>query len=709
MNSTQRLKITQYWYFALTIFVSAFLLFQVQPLISKYILPWFGGGTIVWTTSQAFFQVLLLGGYGYAHAVSRMNVKTQTRLHVALLAVAIVWGVAMTAQWGTPITPGINWRPSPGVVPVWQVLLVLLVSVGLPYFLLSTTSSLIQAWFSRVYALQSPYSFYILSNFASLFALLSYPVIFEPNLTVHQQALLWSGGFVLFVASLCLTAWRVYAKTKTDETQYEEELLPEEIQTEQPAKKPTMGNYLLWINLAACATVMSLATTNQLTQDIASVPFLWVLPLSLYLISFIIAFNDRIKISRGIMVFFMLDALAFGLIILLTPGSLELGLGITLNAFVLLVVCVFCHTELYRRRPDPRYLTSFYLMLSIGGAFGGILVSFVAPLLFKGFWEYPLGLLFCADLLVSMIYEQKNTSLYRYRIVLAVITGVLAVGIVVMPLETYSASLMAQRNFYGVVRVRETDFDGVPAYTLVNGAIIHGIEATKDQEKYRFTSYYTETSGVGLAILQNPKRQSGQPLRIGVIGLGVGTITEYGLPGDVVRFYEIDPKVIDIAYNTPYFTYLRDAKAKVEIVEGDARLSMERELKESGSERYDVLIIDAFSGDSIPTHLLSKEAIQLYLNHLNPSGVMVFHISNKYLNLEPVLTRARDALGLQGTYIGGKAKGPLDFPSFWVMLAPDRVVINNVKANSNVTRDLQSKDSVRLWTDDYSNLFQVIR
>ncbi len=347
-------------------------------------------------------------------------------------------------------------------------------------------------------------------------------------------------------------------------------------------------------------------------------------------------------------------------------------------------------------------------MLSVGGALGGILVSFIAPLFFKGFWEFPLGLLFCADLIVSMSYEVKGSGLYRFRIPLTVVTLVLAIFIVLMPLELMSSALEVERNFYGVVRVRQLDFGGVSAYTLVNGSIVHGMEAVENPQNYLYSSYYTETSGAGLAFNNFPKRLAGQPVRVGVIGLGVGTLAEYGKTGDTIRFYEIDPKVISIAHDTRYFTYLRDSKAKVEIVEGDARLSMERELKESGSEKYDIFIVDAFSGDSIPTHLLDKEAVELYLQHLNPGGVMVFHISNKYLNLEPVLWRIRDALGLKGIYVTGTAKGPLDFPSFWVMLSRDDTVLKDPKV-ALVTRDLQGPAGFRLWTDDYSNLFQVIR
>ena len=680
-------------------------------MISKYILPWFGGGPAIWTTSQAFFQVLLLGGYAYAHAFSRMSLKTQTRLHITSMALVFIWLVVMGLQWGTPVTPSASWKPEASAFPAGQVLLVLLVSVGLPYFLLSTTSSLLQSWFSRMYKLESPYSFYILSNAASLFALLSYPVLFEPVLTLHQQGMFWSIGFGVFLMALGFTALQAMRCAPQSDLAVVAEPVADRRKGESPiveGKKPDWKTYFLWINLAGCGTVMSLATTNQMTQDVASVPFLWVLPLSLYLLSFIVGFNDRVARSQGLKSIFLILALAVGLVIIVSPGTLPLWVQIVANSFVLFVVCLFCHSELYRRRPDPKYLTSFYLMLSVGGALGGILVSFIAPLFFKGFWEFPLGLLFCADLIVSMSYEVKSSGLYRLRIPLTVVTLVLAIFIVLMPLEMMSSALEVERNFYGVVRVRQMDFGGVAAYTLVNGSIVHGMEAVENAQDYLYSSYYTPTSGAGLAFNNFPKRLAGQPLRAGVIGLGVGTLAEYGKAGDTIRFYEIDPKVISIAHDTRYFTYLRDSQAKVEIVEGDARLSMERELKESGSEKYDIFIVDAFSGDSIPTHLLDKEAIELYLQHLNPGGVMAFHISNKYLNLEPVLWRISDTLGLKGIYVLGTANGPLDFPSFWVMLSRDDTVLKDPKV-ALMTRALQGPPGFRLWTDDYSNLFQVIR
>jgi len=692
--------------FGLAIFISAFLLFQIQPLISRYILPWFGGGTSVWTTAQVFFQVVLLGGYAYAHGLSRLRGGRQGQVHLALLGVVAGVLVVLGVRWGTPVTPDASWKPEVGGYPAFQVLGVLAVSVGLPYFVLSTTSSLMQSWYSRMNREGSPYAFYVLSNAASLLALLSYPVVIEPNLRLREQALAWSVGFGVYLGAVGWCALQLLA-TRSDEG----EKTGKRAETvEQAGERPGWGKSLLWIGLAACASTMSLAVTNQITQDVASVPFLWVLPLSLYLLSFIVGFNDWVARQRGPLVVLMLLALGVGLLILLNPWQLALGVQIAENCFVLFVVCLFCHSELYRDRPDPRYLTSFYLMLSIGGALGGVLVSLIAPLFFRGFWEFPLALLFCADLTRQMAQSDRASRLFRFRHGVTVLVAVLAVGIVLIPLKAYSDSFLVKRNFYGLLRVREVDYDGIPAYNLVNGTITHGLQAMEGPNRSRPTSYFTESSGAALAILNHPARLSGQPLKIGIIGLGVGTLAYYGQQGDTIRFYEINPQVIEVAQDTRYFTYLRDSRATVKIVEGDARLSLERELAGGDAQNFDIFVIDAFSGDSIPAHLLSIEALRLYMNHLKPDAVLVFHISNKYIALEPVLWQAQQALQISGAYIAGKALqgNPLSFESFWVLFTHNSDLLS-APAVTSASRELTGRAGIHLWTDDYGNLFQALK
>lgn len=680
-------------------------------MISKYILPWFGGGSSVWTTAQLFFQVVLVGGYGYAYLLSRRDIQSQTKFHVLLAAVVLAWLAISGFLWGAPILPGSSLKPGAISFPVGLVLLVLLLSVGLPYFLLSTTSSLLQFWFSRMYLRESPYVFYVLSNTASLAALLSYPFLFEPNLTIRQQAALWTGGFILFAGTLAFTAYKVRQGAAQLGEPAEGTFRDDEIQPLDHAGEEQTGwkNALTLINIAACGTVLLLATTNQMTQDVASVPFLWVLPLSLYLLSFILGFTSLFEKRRGLLVLLMMIALFVAMVFLADPGALPVWLMILANSYVMFVGCLLCHSELYRRRPRSQNgLTSFYLMVAIGGAFGGILVGIAAPLLFSDFWEYPAALVICADLIVNIAFQERRGAIYKLRITIVAVTLVTAGYILLLRFVNYTAAIQVSRNFYGVQRVRLDQFRGIEAYSLVSGSIVHGIEAVNPEYRDYAPGYYSEKSGAALAINQHPKRLANQPLKIGILGLGTGTMAFFGQPGDTIRYYEIDPQVIRIAQDTRYFTYLRDTPASVEIIEGDGRLSLERELDEGQSQQFDVLVIDAFSGDSVPTHLISIEAVSLYLQHLKPDGLLVFNISNKYLNLEPVLWRAKESANLKGVYIEDTPGTALGFSSRWVVLSRGSEFFSQPLIASS-SEELEGGTKTRLWTDEYSNLFQALR
>jgi hypothetical protein len=688
----------------LTIFLSAFLLFQIEPLISKYILPWFGGSPAVWTTAMLFFQVLLLAGYAYAHYLSRFPLRWQGQIHLAVAGIVLVWMAAMAFAWRTPITPGADWKPDGASFPVGRVLLVLSAAVGIPFFLLSTTSSLVQSWFGRMGRRASPYSFYVLSNAASLLALLSYPILFEPNWTVIQQAVFWSIGFFVYLLLLGFTATRLL-KIHSDSQILETAPIVAEEASSAP---PGLGTKLLWIALAALPSVMLLATTNQISRDIAPIPFLWVIPLSLYLLSFVIAFHDSQKRLRSAYLLLMLAALGTGLWVLTVGSWTSITFQILANAFLLFVTCMFCHNELYLRRPHPRHLTSFYLMLSIGGAVGGIFVNLIAPLIFRDYWEYHVALILCAGFLIAGIYQARGSWLFRWRVYVSVISLVLAVLILILPFEWAANSVAISRNFYGVIKIRETKLNNIPGYALVHGAIMHGFQATEAGMHNRPTTYYTEQGGAGLAILNDPRRKTGKPVRIGVVGLGVGTLAAYGRPGDTLRFYEIDPDVIRVAQDPRYFTFLKDSPAKVDIVLGDARLSLERELREGGSQNYDILVVDAFSGDSIPSHLISEEAVGLYLSHLKETGVLAFHITNRHVDLVPVLALVADQYELHGALIQSLEPGGLGSSSNWVLLAKNEKVLA-APAIAAASKPLEKKPGVRLWTDDFSNLFQVLK
>ena len=732
MNSIDSIlkKINLAWLYGGAIFVSAFLLFQIQPLISKYILPWFGGGTSVWTTAQVFFQAVLLGGYAYAHGLARLGSEGQGRLHLGVMGVVAAWLVGTGLRWGAPVTPDAAWKPAVGGVPALQVLGVLAVSVGLPYFLLSTSSSLLQAWYSRLRGGGSPYGFYVLSNAASLLALLSYPVVVEPALSLRQQALVWALGFGLYLILLALCARTLIHQNPPAQPQAngdpvtdailaaaneaELEAALRQISAEETirAEPPGWGLRLLWVGLAACATTLSLAVTNQITQDTASVPFLWVLPLSLYLLTFMLGFHDWIARQRVILVLLTLGALGVGLLLLTKLYELRLWQIVLANCFVLFIVGLLCHSQLYRTRPHPRHLTVFYLMISLGGALGGAIVSLIAPAFFRGFWEFPLALVFCALVVIQMAYGERRGLLYRLRIPVVLVVLVLEVFIIIAPVATLASDLVVMRNFYGVLRVRTGHYtvedQTVQTYSMINGAIMHGLQAVEQPWRGWPTSYYTADSGAAVAIRNSAPRLREKPIRAGFIGLGVGTLALYGEPGDTFRFYEINPQVIQVAQDTRYFTFLQDSRAYIELIEGDARLSMERELHQVGSQRYDVLVIDAFSGDSIPVHLLSKEAAALYLAHLKPDGVLAFHISNRYINLEPVLWRLQEELGLHGVFIEGSEKNALESYSKWVLLTRNAVFITQPEV-ADRGRPLTARPGMRLWTDDFSNLFQVLK
>jgi hypothetical protein len=683
--------------FAGTILLSAFLLFLIQPMISKYILPWFGGGTAVWTTAMMFFQVILLGGYLYAHWLSSLGPHRQALLHALVIASAGGWLLISGWVWGTPLLAGSALRPPSADLPVWYVLRVLFLSVGLPYFLLSTTSTLLQYWFGRIFRSGQPYGFYILSNGASLLALLSYPFVFEPLLPLKSQAFIWAAGFAVFLVFLAASMRGAlsanWSLAKTDISQ-------------EPVAVPEWRSMLVWVFLAACASVVLLAGTNELTQDIASVPFLWVLPLSLYLLTFMLGFSDRVRLPTSLLIGLNLVSLGLAIWAQTKIGEQAIPMQVFINAAVVFFACLLCHSEVYARRPNPRHLTVFYLMISVGGALGGIFVNLVAPVIFEGYWEYHISLALVAFTAIGILYTRKDVWLRRLRIPVAVIGLAGVVFILSFPIYIQRGSLLMERNFYGVVRVRQGFIDGMETYRMVHGSTMHGLQAFDPNYRLKPTTYYTSQSGIGLAMQVLPNRVNLRPVRVGLIGLGIGTLAVYGNAGDVFRFYELDPAVIRLAEGK-YFSYLRDTRATVELVAGDARVSLERELKQGG-QGYDLLVVDAFSGDSIPVHLLTKEAMELYLAHLNPNGMVAIHISNKHVDLQPVLGRLKESLGLAGMFIDGLGSRPLGLQSWWVLLARNPAVLSSPTLAA-VKKEIRIDPRIRLWTDDYSNLFQVLR
>lgn len=667
---------------AITIFLGAFLLFSVQPMIAKAILPWFGGTAAVWTTCMLFFQMVLLLGYAYAHALIRLlSPLRQALVHITLIAVS-----AFLLRNG----PDPRWKPTGQEDPILLILALLATTVGLPYFLLSTTGPLVQAWFSRTEPGKTPYRLYALSNLGSMLALVSYPVAVEPALTIHSQMATWAGGYLLFGGCCAVLAW------KSRGAGFEPVAGRESVAS--PA--PEWRRYLSWMSLAALASLLLLAVTNHICQNVAAIPFLWVLPLSLYLLSFIICF-DRPQWYRPGLYRWLLAVCLAGMMTATLPIAAAAPLGVMLSLYSagLFVCCMFCHGELWARRPDPSHLTGFYLMISLGGAIGGLLVAVVAPLTFPGYYELPLGLAACAAFVTAGFFGKRS----RTEAVWVLLTLGLAFEAFVS-IGGYGVNARAMvRNFYGTLRVLD-DAKGTPAESqtraLVHGTVVHGRQFL-DQARHLWpTTYYGPQSGAALAI-HNVKRHSG--IRIAAIGMGVGTIAVHAGPEDTIRFYEINPDVIELAEAD--FSFLKESKAKVELVLGDGRLSMERE---PDSERYNVIVLDAFSGDSVPVHLLTYESFLLYLKHLTDDGVIALHISNKFLELEPVIRTASTRLHL----LIRRVEQPEDESralsrASWVLLTKDPDFFDRAGISEPPSLPITSQAS--LWTDDHSNQFQILK
>jgi protein-L-isoaspartate O-methyltransferase len=679
--------------FSLTIFWGAFLLFLVQPLIARFILPWFGGGPAVWTTCMLFFQLLLLGGYAYAHfSISRLTPRRQVITHLVLLALAVAL---------LPITPGDAWKPTDGSHAAGHILLLLLGCLGLPYLVLSATGPLLQAWFSKANPGVSPYRLYALSNVGSLLALLIYPFYLEPQLSRQAQADGWSWGLAIYAG---LTAWCGLKVWKSAAADGETSKSAEE---EAPA---SAWRKLLWFALPACGVMLLLAITNKLCQDIAVVPFLWVLPLSLYLLSFIISFDSPRWYHRG----FWLPLLAILLGLVLQnlykaeshPDITPLA---TLYLGTLFVACMVCHGEVYRLRPGASRLTGFYLSLSAGGAAGGLFVALAAPFVFPDYFELHLAL-FLTAALVLIVLRQDPTRPFREGqarwawAVPFVALAALGYGLADVATTSLRGSLSTTRGFYGVLKVNDNDAgnDGLHHLTLQHGATIHGLQYVDAEKRTDPSSYYTSTSGIG-RLLRAHKPGGGR--RVGAIGLGCGTLAAWGRPGDTFRFYEINDDVARLATST--FTYLKDSKAKTELVMGDARLSMERE----ANQQYDVIVLDAFSSDAIPVHLLTLEAFDHYQRHLKPDGAIVVHVSNRYLDLHPVVYRIADKIGFPAITIDDNDTAYEDagfYGSDWIIMTRNQVLLQQPLIRDVTKETVEFPARIMYWTDERSDLLSIL-
>jgi hypothetical protein len=688
--------------FALAIFLGAFLLFQVQPMIGKYILPWFGGGPGIWSTCMLFFQLLLLAGYAYAHLLSRWSSpRRQVLVHHLLLGLALCL---------LPVVPSDSWKPQGVGDPRIQILLLLAACVGLPYFALSATGPLMQHWFSLVRPGASPYRLYALSNAGSLLALLSYPFYFESNFSRITQASIWSWGLCTFVITSGFAAHSVWRAHNASPGTSPEEGAPGTLPSKPTGgeSRPPFLTWSLWLLLPACASLLLLATTNKLCQDVTVIPLLWVVPLALYLLSFIICFDSPRWYQRmpfGIALVASLTALCW---VLFGDSELSMTVQIGVYAVGLLICCLVCHGELYRLRPSSTYLTHFYLTMAAGGALGGLLVTLVAPLIFTDYYELHWGLLLCAGLSLTAWLQASDwgrLTRWRWHTFGGGLAGIgcLAASLWAQAHDSSQDQIRRTRNFYGVLSVLKIDpsHSGSYALKLTHGITAHGMQLLDPALRAMPTTYYGENSGVGRTF----RSLTAETRQIGVIGLGVGTLATYGRPGDGLRIYEINPEVEALARH--HFTYLSDCKGTLNVVLGDARLTLERE----PAQNFDLLVMDAFSSDAIPMHLLTREAFQLYERHLKTNGVIAVHISNRHLNLEPVVAAVAEHAGYQAAVVRDEA--PDDkwwlMNSVWMILTKQASLLSHPSIGSAAVPAQAQPETVRLWTDDFASIYPILR
>lgn len=668
--------------YALAIFLASCLLFLSEPMAGKRLVPLFGGSAAVWTACLVFFQTALLIGYCCAHWLARrVHFRAQGLFYLVLLALGLLSAVNPT--------PAIHANSSHPIVSVFWMLSLLL---GVPFVALSAASPLLQAWHAR----HSPadtnprttYRLFALSNFGSLAALAFYPILIEPRLTLRAQAIAWSLGYFLYLA-LCAAMVFLSRDDSDSETKPD---------SARDTVRPNLSQLVVWFLLGACGSLLLSAVTSYLSQNIASMPLLWIVPLTMYLLSFIIAFQSDRFLPRPVTLLLLAAALgALAYVCVRDRTELHLAFIIPLFSAALFIGCLFCHRELYERRPATTQLTAFYLAIAIGGAVGAFFVGVLAPLIFPANYELHCALILAAAL--ALVVTWKQHLVWR----LLWTAGTIAMILVFVSYVRYAGeeSIAKMRNFYGTLRVDDTLMDEVgPARTLFNGPIIHGTQLLHDSLRTTPTTYFGPGSGVGLAL---SLCCADRPRRVGVIGLGAGTLAAYGRPGDVFRFYDINPLVVKVAHD--YFTFLADSKARIEIAPGDARISLQNE----EPQHFDVLVLDAFAGDAIPIHLLTMQAVAIYARHLQPGGIIAFHVSNKYFDLAPVVAQEAEQFGMSVILIKTTDDGSRgEYGSDWALVSSNKdfLALPDLQLDAEPIPQIAA---LRLWTDDYNSLQPILR
>lgn len=719
--------------FTAGIFVGAALLFLVQPMFARFVLPHLGGSPSVWATAMVFFQAMLLAGYAYAHfGVTRLGGRTQRWVHLlVLLAPFAVLPLGLPA----------GWAPSAEGSPVWALLALMVVTVGLPFFALSTTSPVLQSWFatSGHARARDPYFLYAASNVGSLLALLAYPIVVEPRLTLVAQAAWWKigyGAFVVLVAACAVVA----RPARRSESTF----------GRGPVVRLPWARRGRWVLLAAVPSSLMVGVTTFVSSEVAVVPLLWVVPLGLYLATFVVAFGVRSQTAGG--------RLARVVPMVLTPLAMVLAIGATqpiallagLHLLTFALIAWWCHAALAADRPDAAALTEFYLWLAVGGVVGGAFNGLVAPVVFAGVAEYPIALVVGAWLVVTGLGREAQRWTWRdlawpaglgalCALLAVTVRGVAwghtaagsvvvfgvpaligyffseravryALGLAVLLVAgaryrgEQGTVLETRRSFFGVHRVALSP--DRKSHLLVHGRTLHGRQALAVEQRGEPSTYYHRTGPVGDvmgAYGRSPKA------RIGAVGLGVGTLAAYAVPGQTWTFFEIDPVVVSLARDTRYFHYLADAAAPLRVVVGDARLTLTREAEAT----FDLIVLDAYSSDAIPVHLVTREALALYMSRLAPRGVLACHLSNVHLDLEPVFTALANDAGLacvvrDDTSVSEEAAKAGKSPSLWMVMARDPVDLAPIGLRGRWSEP-RSANHVRVWTDDYSDLLGVLR
>tara|TARA_R110002153_G_scaffold25502_6_gene80783 strand:- start:9385 stop:11466 length:2082 start_codon:yes stop_codon:yes gene_type:complete len=686
----------------ISVFISAFLVFQIQPIISKIILPWFGGGASVWTTCMLFFQFFLLVGYLYAYILTKiLRVKYQIAMHLACLLLSLFLLPINIADIQNIVISG---------SPTWAVLKVLFFSLGFPYLILSANTPLLQHWFTSETNGANPYRLYAISNVGAFLALISYPVVIEPFMPLDWQIKLWSTIYWLFVLMVGWIFYIVAKQNSHDRLSIDEQLISSKIH---------FSRLILWFMLSALGVILLVSTTNALTQNIPPVPFLWIVPLAIYLLTYVVAFSNIAIYVRNIWLpFFMLLSFV-ALLIYFIGGQFDIITQLLIYLLILLCGCMICHGELNSLKPKHGNTTLFYLMLSAGGVFGSFLVTFVAKSLFDEFLEFPLAIFGVLVLASASMWWNKQNRLTEAKssgasVVAKNQLSILTIGTAVVALVWLFAfgklnnqyqqyDIAKARNFYGILSVKDISEGKVNERRLIDGTTSHGSQSLPLSKSTVPLSYYRPGTGVQLVI---EELSNDRPLQVGIIGLGVGALAAYGQLGDHYTFYELNPLVADFANR--YFSYLGSTEADVDVRLGDARVTLQNELDLGDNNAFDLLIIDAFSGDLIPTHLMTQEAFLLYQQHIKAQGVMALHISNRHLSLLPVIMNHSKSLNMQVMLFETPGDG-YEHDAQWVILTNNSLVTQSPKLMAMQTPIAKGQYQNVLWTDDYSSLLAILK